>query len=62
MRKELSYRGMSTTQLIEKIKELADSANYCEIEGYLCRAICLLEQYRDEYDSVHKNDDYDWYD
>ena len=57
MKKELSYRGMSTTQLIEKLKELADSASYCEIEGYLCRSICLLEQYRDEYDFIHRNDD-----
>ena len=36
MKKELSYRGMSTTKLIEKLKE-----------------------YRDEYDFVHRNDDYD---
>lgn len=57
MRKELSYRGMSTSTLIEKLRNLADSADYCEIEGYLCRAICLLEQYRDEYDFIHRDDD-----
>ena len=57
MKKELSYRGMSTTKLISKLKDLADSADYCEIEGYLCRAICLLEQYRDEYDFIHRDDD-----
>lgn len=53
MMKELYYRGMSTTQIIDKLKQIADSAQYCEIEGYLSRAICLLEQYKDEYDLVH---------
>lgn len=57
MEKELSWRGMTTTEVVEKLRELADSANYCEIEGYLCRAICLLEQYRDEYSFIHKDDD-----
>lgn len=57
MRKELSYRGMSTSTLIEKLRDLVDSADYCEIEGYLCRAIFLLEQYRDEYDFIHRDDD-----
>lgn len=55
--KELSWRGMTTTQVIDKLKGIVDLATYCEIEGYINRAICLLEWYRDEYNFVHKDDD-----
>lgn len=51
---ELSHRGMTTTQVINKLKDIADSATYCEIEGYICRAIVLLEQYRDMYAFINK--------
>lgn len=51
---ELSHRGMTITQVIDKLKDIADSAEYCEIEGYLSRAIVLLEQYRDMYAFINK--------
>lgn len=44
--KEPSYRNMTITQVIDKLSDIADSAEYCEIEGVLCRAIVMLKDYR----------------
>lgn len=38
--KEPSYKNMTITQVIDS------SAQYCEIEGILCRAIAMLKDYR----------------
>ena len=45
--KEPSYRNMTISQVINKLSEIADSAEYCEIEGILCRAIVMLKDYKD---------------
>lgn len=44
--KEPSYKNMTITQVIDKLLDIADSAQYCEIEGILCRAIAMLKDYR----------------
>ena len=44
--KEPSYRNMTLTQVIDRLSNIADSAQYCEIEGVLCRAIVMLKDYR----------------
>ena len=44
--KEPSYRNMTVTQVIDRLSDIADSAQYCEIEGILCRAIVMLKDYR----------------
>lgn len=45
--KEPSHRNMTISQVINKLSEIADSAEYCEIEGILCRAIVMLKDYKD---------------
>lgn len=37
---------MTVTQVIDRLSDIADSAQYCEIEGILCRAIAMLKDYR----------------
>ncbi len=44
--REPSYRNMTITQVIDRLSDIADSAEYCEIEGVLCRAIVMLKDYR----------------
>ena len=44
--KEPSYKNMTITQVIDRLSDIADSAQYCEIEGILCRAIAMLKDYR----------------
>ena len=44
--KEPSYKNMTVTQVIDRLSDIADSAQYCEIEGILCRAIAMLKDYR----------------
>lgn len=44
--REPSYRNMTITQVIDRLSNIADSADYCEIEGVLCRAIAMLKDYR----------------
>ena len=45
--KEPSYINMTISQVINNLSEIADSAEYCEIEGILCRAIVMLKDYKD---------------
>ena len=45
--KEPSHRNMTISQVINKLSSIADSAEYCEIEGILCRAIVMLKDYKD---------------
>lgn len=52
--KEPSYRNMTISQVINKLSEIADSAEYCEIEGVLCRAIVMLKNYRDLDEFINK--------
>lgn len=44
--REPSYRNMTITQVIDRLSSIADSAQYCEIEGVLCRTIVMLKDYR----------------
>ena len=44
--KEPSYKYMTITQVIDRLSDIADSAQYCEIEDILCRAIAMLKDYR----------------
>lgn len=44
--KEPSYRNMTITQVIDRLSDIVDSAQYCEIEGILSRAIVMLKDYR----------------
>lgn len=45
--REPSHRNMTISQVINKLSSIADSAEYCEIEGILCRAIVMLKDYKD---------------
>lgn len=45
--KEPSHRNMTISQVINKLSEIVDSAEYCKIEGILCRAIVMLKDYKD---------------
>ena len=45
--KEPSHRNMTISQVINKLSGIVDSAEYCEIEGILCRAIVMLKDYKD---------------
>lgn len=45
--KEPSHRNMTISQVINKLSGIVDSAEYCGIEGILCRAIVMLKDYKD---------------
>lgn len=52
--REPSHRNMTISQVINKLSSIADSAEYCEIEGVLCRAIVMLKNYRDLDEFINK--------